>query len=135
MSVLEIYTDGGSRGNPGEAAIGVVFFDGSKKVLSYKEKIGVATNNVAEYVALHKAFEFALKERYKRVHCHMDSQLVTRQLTGEYQVKDNNLQELFVIAKELELKFEEVKYVNVPREHVRIAMADKLVNEALDGKE
>jgi ribonuclease HI len=128
-----IYSDGGSRGNPGPAAIGVVI--GNKK---YKERIGDTTNNVAEY----KAALFALKKlillagkkgaQELEVEIRTDSELMAKQLNGKYKIKDSELQPLFIEIWNLKQDFKNVSFVQIDRE--KNAEADKLVNEALDKK-
>jgi len=128
---LYINADGGSRGNPGPAAIGVVVLDENKKVLeTCKEKIGIASNNIAEYKALIKGLELASKHKANEVYVIMDSELVVRQMNGEYKVKAAHLLPLHTTAKELAKNFPKVFYTNVLREYN--AHADMLVNEALD---
>lgn len=135
--VILINTDGGSRGNPGKAAIGIVIRDENNKVLEkYKEKIGITTNNVAEYKALIKGLELAskyTKEGNKEIKVFMDSELIVRQLTGVYRVKQSHLISLFENVKKLESKFKKISYTHVFREDKYQTEADKLVNEALDG--
>ena len=127
------YTDGGARGNPGKAAIGVVIIDKmGKPLLEHGECIGVTTNNVAEYTALITALILARKFTTKRVTCYADSELLVRQLTGVYAVKAAHLKELFAKVREYEKNFSFVKYVHVPREHAGITRADVLVNDTLD---
>jgi len=134
MKEMKIFTDGGARGNPGPAAIGVVFFDeNGKEIYSHKECIGEATNNVAEYKAVICAIETA-KDRFKPelIDLNLDSELVCRQLNGEYKVKDQNLKELFYAVRELVLDLGgKVTFKHVRREQNK--RADELVNEALDG--
>ncbi len=140
MKRIFINTDGGSRGNPGPAAIGVVFSDEKGNVLySCKEYIGTATNNEAEYRALIKAFEVLPKSKWFTEHngnggeivCRLDSQLVVEQVSGHYKVKQEHIKELFSKIENLSGDFKlDVKFIHVPREENRLA--DKLVNEALD---
>ena len=128
---LIIYTDGGSRGNPGPAAIGVLV--ASKE---YSEYIGETTNNVAEYraviFALKKAKQLVGKAKAKQmeIEVRMDSELVVRQLNGKYKILEPDLQPLFVQVWNLKLDFKKVDFVHVPREQNR--KADRLVNKALD---
>lgn len=137
-----IHTDGGSRGNPGPAAIGVTIeshdHDPSapKWLKKYKERIGEATNNTAEYKALIKALAEAkkiLKKESKEtaLEVRMDSELIVKQMLGEYRVKDNNLKNLFDEVERLIPDFKSVRFLHIPRENNK--EADKLVNEALDG--
>jgi len=132
---LIINSDGGARGNPGPAAIGIVIFDDKRNIIKkYKEKIGNATNNVAEYSALIKCLELAKEFSLNEISIYLDSELVTRQMNGIYSVKQEHLKKLFLIAKDLEKSYKKVIYKNVPREDYYQKMADKLVNEALDEK-
>jgi len=129
---LTIYTDGGARGNPGPAAIGVVIYDNKEKIKEFKKCIGIATNNQAEYTAMIKAFELAKDLKAKELKVYSDSELLIRQVTGEYRVKNEKLKELFSKLKSLEKNFT-VSYEHVFRENPGIVNADRLVNEALDG--
>nr|MDO8081882.1 ribonuclease HI family protein [Candidatus Freyarchaeota archaeon] len=134
-SDLLIYSDGGSRGNPGPSAIGFVVCDGKGKVLTSQGKyIGIHTNNQSEYLALTKALEHALTYSQVRIHCFLDSELVVKQLNGEYEVRDNDLHKLFLKIKSLEKKFKSVKYSYAPRNTDKLAIADELVNKTLDSK-
>lgn len=132
---LYAYTDGGCRGNPGPGAIGVVFFDENKeKIAEYKECIGDCTNNRAEYLALIKALELATAHCRKKILCFLDSELVVRQLSGAYRIKNEELRRLFYILKDRERAFEEVIYNHTKKTNQFIRYADKLVNDALNGK-
>jgi len=130
-----INCDGGSRKNPGSAAIGVIIWDEHHNILEkYKECIGVASNNVAEYNALIKALELAARHTRKEVQVFTDSELVVRQITGHYRIKAQHLLPLFQKVKQLELCFTKVTYNVVTRNDKYQIQADALVNEALDGK-
>lgn len=131
---LHLYTDGGSRGNPGQAAIGCVLIDPhSGKILKeYKEAIGIETNNVAEYKALITGLELAKRYHPNRLVCHLDSELIVKQLAGEYRVKMPTLQPLIDEIQELLQDFKDVAFRFVPRSENRLA--DRLVNEALDAR-
>jgi ribonuclease HI len=96
--------------------------------------IGSRTNNQAEYEALIAALQFALTTGAEDVVCHLDSELVTRQLTGEYRVKNPELRKLWRKVEELKVRFSKVRFVNVPRTHPHIQRVDALVNEVLDEK-
>jgi ribonuclease HI len=137
MADIVIYTDGGSRGNPGHAAIAVLIYDGKGKLLaSHSEYIGEVTNNVAEYRAVLKALMLARKHGAgKSVSCVMDSELVARQLSGKYKVKKPHLLELYDLVKEAEKAFSSVSYSNVRREDEKISLADYLLNASLDRME
>lgn len=133
---IKIYTDGGSRGNPGPAGIGVYIETLNKK---YGECIGKATNNTAEYAAL----IFGLKKlkqllgknkaRQYEVECYLDSELVVKQLNHEYKLKEEYIQKNFIEIWNLMLDFRAVSFYHIPREKNRVA--DALVNEALDKRE
>ena len=128
---LIIYTDGGARGNPGPAAIGVVV--GEKK---YGETIGETTNNVAEY----KAVIFALKKakallgknktKETEILVNLDSELILKQINGEYKVLDADMQPLFIEVWNLKQDFKKVEFNHIPREQNK--EADRMVNKALD---
>ena len=133
MEDMMVYTDGGSRGNPGPAAIAAIVTDCSGRLLQkHSEYIGVATNNVAEYMAVLKAMKLALRHGNGKLVCVMDSQLVCRQLSGQYKIKKPHLKELFEQVKEEEKKFSSVKYEHVKRENAAIQQADAMLNETLD---
>lgn len=135
ISTLYVYSDGGCRGNPGPSAIGMVFFDENKnKIAEHKECIGDGTNNQAEYKALIKALELATAHCRKKLICFSDSELLIKQLSGAYRIKNEKLRELFYILKDKETAFEEIVYNHTKRTNPSIEYADKLVNEALDGK-
>jgi len=127
----KLFTDGGSRGNPGPAAYGFVLEAEDGTVLDARgETIGVATNNVAEYTALVAGLERAAEVGVKELEVVSDSELLVKQMRGEYKVKNRALQELFLDASRLARKFQSVRYTAVRREHNELA--DSLVNEALD---
>jgi len=132
---LIVYCDGGARGNPGPAAIGAVVLDPSTepptRLATVSERIGVATNNVAEYRALVAGLEAAREFPARRVRVRADSQLLVRQLEGRYRVKQAHLRPFFERARELLGEYEDVELVHVPREEN--TEADALVNAALDG--
>ena len=127
-----LYTDGGSRGNPGPAAYGYVLEADDGTVLDSRgEPIGVATNNVAEYRALVAGLECAAEAGVDDLEVVSDSELLVKQMRGEYRVKNQALQALFLEASELAREVGKVSYRAVRREHNELA--DRLVNEALDG--
>ncbi len=139
MKKIIAYTDGGSRGNPGPAGIGVYIIDGEEKVLrEVKQTIGNATNNYAEYYAVVIALQ-TLKQvigkntKETAVELRMDSELVKKQLNGEYQIKEPGLVPLFIEIHNMRVSsFPNLTFTHVPREKNK--EADRLVNEALDGK-
>ena len=134
MQKIIVNTDGGAIGNPGPAGIGVVIKGGGKEK-KYSEAIENGTNNEAEY----KALIFALKKtkllfgkknaRNNEVECYLDSELVVKQLNGEYKIKEKNLQPLFLEVWNLKIDFKNVNFIHVPREKNK--EADKLVQEAI----
>ena len=131
MRVL-VNVDGGARGNPGPAAIAAVVQDGAGEVLEERgEKIGRATNNVAEYRALLLGIERAAALGATELELIGDSELIVRQVKGEYKVKDAALRELHGAVKRALADFESWSIHHVRRE--QNAEADRLVNEALDG--
>jgi ribonuclease HI len=129
--VLTIHTDGAARGNPGPAAFAYIIEQNGSPVIEEKGKLGRATNNVAEYMALVRALEHAARLGARRVHILSDSELMVKQMKGQYQVKSEELLALYKEAKKLAGQFEEVNLQHVRREHN--SRADRLCNEALDG--
>jgi ribonuclease H / adenosylcobalamin/alpha-ribazole phosphatase len=128
---VKLFTDGGARGNPGPAAYGYVLEAPDGSVLAaHGEKIGIATNNVAEYSALIAGLEKAIDLGLPVVEVVSDSQLMVKQMTGEYKVKNEALQGLWQEASRLARKIPSVSYEWVRREHNELA--DRLLNEALD---
>jgi ribonuclease H / adenosylcobalamin/alpha-ribazole phosphatase len=124
-------TDGGSRGNPGPAAYGYVLETEDGTVLeAHGEAIGVATNNVAEYRGLLAGLEAALERGVAELEVVSDSELLVKQMRGEYKVKNETLRELVSQAHTLAQRLDKVSYTAVRREHNDLA--DALVNEALD---
>lgn len=130
-SPLIIYSDGGSRGNPGVAAIGFVIRKESGQEL-FKEGrcIGVATNNAAEYQALTAALKKALEFKGRQATCYLDSELVVKQLNGQYRVKDARILNYYRALVKIIRRFEKVDFKHVRRE--KNGEADSLVNQALD---
>jgi ribonuclease HI len=127
----KLFTDGGSRGNPGPAAFAFVLEAEDGTVLDARgEAIGVATNNVAEYSALVAGLERAAEVGVSELEVVSDSELLVKQMRGEYRVKNRALQELFLDASRLARQIQRVTYTAVRREHNELA--DSLVNEALD---
>jgi len=126
-----IYTDGGARGNPGPAGIGVIILDAKKnKIKESCKYIGEATNNIAEYNALIHGLEEALLLKADDVVIHLDSELVVKQLNGDYRVKDPDIKPLFEKALGLlkSLNSFEIRHI----ERAKNKEADKLVNKAIN---
>ena len=129
-----LFTDGGARGNPGPAAYGYVLeADDGTMLAAHGERIGVATNNVAEYRALIAGLEKALELGLDEVGVVSDSELLVKQMTGEYRVKNEALKKLNDEAERVARRIGDVSYRAVRREHNELA--DQLVNEALDAPE
>ena len=129
---VKLFTDGGARGNPGPAAYGFVLEAEDGSVLAAEgARIGIATNNVAEYRALIAGLERALELAVPDVEVVSDSELLVKQMRGEYRVKNEALRELSVEAARLARTIGKVRYTAVRREQNELA--DRLVNEALDG--
>ena len=128
---VRLYTDGGARGNPGPAAYGYVLeTDDGHLLAAHGEAIGVATNNVAEYRALVAGLAKAVELGLDEVEVVSDSELLVKQMRGEYKVKNKALKELSLEASALARELTSVTYTAVRREHNELA--DQLVNEALD---
>jgi ribonuclease HI len=126
-------TDGGARGNPGPAAYGYVLETEDGEVLAaHGETIGRATNNVAEYSGLVAGLEKAAELGVRELEVVSDSELLVKQMRGDYRVKNEALRELWEQANDLERRFARVRYRAVRRAHNELA--DRLVNEALDAE-
>ena len=126
-----LWTDGGARGNPGPAAFAYVLEAEDGTVLDARgEPIGVATNNVAEYSALVAGLRCAAAAGVSALEVRSDSELMVKQMRGEYRVKNRDLQSLFLDASRAARQVGSVTYTHVRREHNELA--DRLVNEALD---
>lgn len=122
----KLYCDGASRGNPGDAGIGFILIFNGKKI-EMSEYIGKTTNNVAEYTALIKGLEEAIKVGIKEIKIFLDSELIVRQLNGVYNVKNKNLILLYFNVKELLSKFKKYEIFHINRE--QNTFADKLAKE------
>lgn len=130
---LTIFGDGGSRGNPGEAAYGFVVSRDGKAIYEEGKKIGVNTNNVAEYSAVIAALKYVSNIKYpiSNIQFFLDSKLVVEQMNGRWKVKNETLRDMVTTAKNLERKLEiKITYEHVPREKNK--EADRMVNLALD---
>jgi len=127
----KLFTDGGSRGNPGPGAIGVVLENENGEIIYELAKyIGKCTNNEAEYIALIAGLKISQKKNVKDLEVFIDSQLVAKQLNGEYKVKDSRMRKLWTEAANFRQKFNLIKFTHVKRGKNK--RADALVNEALD---
>ena len=138
MNNISIFTDGGSRGNPGPAAIGVYIEESGKELAGIGEKIGSTTNNIAEYSAVVKGLTWICEHKGKieknaKINFFLDSQLAYSQLVGLYKVKNENIRKLVFIVRQKEAELGiGVNYSYIPRE--KNIKADALVNLALDNK-
>ncbi len=135
-SKLVIFGDGGSRGNPGEAAYGFAVFDEEgKNIYGEGKRLGIATNNVAEYSAVINALRWVLENdpSVSLIHFKLDSLLVASQMAGKFKIKHPSMKELFITAKRLEGELSaQIIYSQIPR--IQNTAADTLVNKALDYK-
>ena len=129
--LLTIHIDGAARGNPGPAAFAYVITRDGQPDIEESDCLGEATNNVAEYTALVRALRRAAELAARRLVIYSDSELLVKQMNGEYRVKDPTLKVLFGQAKDLMKNFDAVSISHVPRE--RNSRADRLCNAALDG--
>jgi len=134
---IVVYTDGGSRGNPGPSGVGVVITkDGKKLLKEYSQPIGIRTNNEAEYEAVIFALQKIKhlygknKTRELNVEMKMDSELVSRQLGGKYKIVEEKLFPLFIKVWNLKMDFGEITFTEIPRE--KNERADRLANQAMD---
>jgi len=134
---LNIYTDGGSRGNPGPAALGVYIKNDKGRVIAeIGKRLGVTTNNVAEYSAILSAFDWVSENLQKlpnltKINFFMDSQLASSQLNGLYKIKNSGLRDIFFQIKQKENEIAiSITYSHIPREKNKDA--DRMVNMALD---
>jgi len=128
---LFIHSDGGARGNPGPAGIGAIIHNENNKVLAeISEYIGVSTNNQAEYKALIRGLEKALELGATEINCFLDSELIVKQISREYKVKNQELAPLFLQVYNLLTRFKNYNCQHVSRE--RNNEADRLANEAMD---
>ena len=133
LNSINVFIDGASRGNPGPSGIGIVFCDDENNIIKKLFKfIGNATNNVAEYSALIYAMQEALIDRYDDVKIKSDSELLTKQLTGEYKVKNDNLRPYYEIFQHITRGFNKIEIIPIQRENNSIA--DKLANKAIDSR-
>ena len=127
-----LWVDGAARGNPGQAGAGIVLDGGENRIFRQGEYLGKATNNEAEYKALILGLELAGRQGCLELEVRSDSELLVRQMRGEYRVKSPGLQELYFQAVKRLAPFKRVVFVHVPREQNRDA--DRLANMAVDAK-
>ena len=130
--MYKIYCDGASRSNPGEASIGISIQNDEQEVDTIAKKIGVATNNVAEYLGLVAALEYCVENNISNVNIFLDSLLVVQQVNMEYKVKSKKLQKYYEKSLKLMNQIEDIEIHHIRREFN--SRADQLANEALDEK-
>ena len=128
--MYEIYSDGASRSNPGEASVGISILKDNEEIATIKKRIGIATNNVAEYLGLIEALKYCVENNIMEVDIYLDSLLVVQQVNLEYKVKSKKLQEHYNQALDLINKINNIKINHVRREFNK--RADQLANQALD---
>jgi|TARA_B100001093_G_scaffold201047_1_gene193119 ribonuclease HI len=128
--MYEIYSDGASRSNPGEASVGISILKDNEEIATIKKRIGIATNNVAEYLGLIEALKYCVENNIMEVDIYLDSLLVVQQVNLEYKVKSKKLQEYYNQALDLINKINNIKINHVKREFNK--RADQLANQALD---
>lgn len=130
--MFRIFSDGGSRGNPGPSAYAIVVTENGKIVHEHSEFLGIHTNNYAEYRGLIAGLTEAIKLGAKEAEFIMDSQLVIRQMNGQYQVKNPDMKVLYTDAKSLAALIPKVTFTNVRRSELLIPRADALLNAEMD---
>lgn len=123
---LRIHTDGSSKGNPGPMTVGVAVYEGGKLIKKISKKVGIGTNNKAEYLAVINALDTAKQMGAEEIEFFSDSQLLVNQLNGKYAVHSSNIRDLFKKVNELKQNFKKVTFKWVPREEN--VLADELSN-------
>lgn len=132
--MFSLYSDGGSRGNPGISGAGFVIYDANNNKVNFgKKTLGITTNNVAEHFGLQIGLESAKNLNIKNIKCYLDSELVVKQCKGEYKIKNQNLKNIFTKTSELIKFFDTIEFIHIPREKNK--EADKLANIAMDNNE
>lgn len=130
---MKLFTDGGSRGNPGAAACAYLVFDDSNTLIDFGgDYLNIATNNFAEYTGLINGLKACLKAKIADINCYLDSELVVKQVKGEYKVSHPDIKPLFTEVKELASMFEKITFTHIRRSENK--HADKLVNLILDSR-
>lgn len=130
--MYRIFSDGGSRGNPGPSAYAIVVTKDDRIIHEHSEFLGIHTNNYAEYRGLISGLTKAIELNADEVEFIMDSELVIKQMNGEYKVKSQNVKDLYLDAKALSSLIPKVTFRNVRREELLIPRADALLNKELD---
>ena len=132
--MYRIFSDGGSRGNPGPSAYAIIVTKDDKIIHQHSEYLGVNTNNYAEYRGLIAGLSEAIRLKADTVEFIMDSELVIKQMRGEYKVKNENILNLYQDAKALSSMIPNITFRNVPRSEMLIPLADALLNKELDAR-
>lgn len=130
--MFRIYSDGGARGNPGPSAFAIVVTKDDKIVYEHSEFLGINTNNYAEYRGLIAAMSKAIEFRAEEVEFVMDSELVIKQMRGEYKVKSPNIMDLHRDAEVLSAMIPKITFTHVKRENPMVSRADALLNMEMD---
>ena len=128
--MYQIYCDGASRSNPGEASVGISILKNNEEIDTIKKRIGIATNNVAEYLGLIEALQYCIENNIMEVVIYLDSLLVVNQVNLEYKVKSKKLQEYYNLSIDLINQINNIEINHVRREFNK--RADQLANQALD---
>ena len=129
---ISIYTDAASRNNPGKSAYAFIFVEKDSVFFSFSKYIGKKTNNEAEYEAVINALKEAANKNFKKIKLYSDSELVVKQVNGEYKIKQEHLKKKAEEVKILEKYFEKISFENVSRENDFIQLCDRMCNEILD---
>ena len=129
---ISIYTDAASRNNPGKSAYAFIFVEKKSVFFSFSKYIGKKTNNEAEYEAVINALKEAANKNFKKIKLYSDSELVVKQVNGEYKIKQEHLKKKVEEVKILEKYFEKISFENVSRENDFIQLCDRMCNEILD---
>ena len=135
INSVDLFTDGGCRGNPGPGALGVIIKDPKGKLLhEHSQVLKKCTNNQAEYAALIVDLRLCTKFTKNKVCCFSDSQLIINQMNGSWRVRNDKLIKFYEKAKDREKPFKEIVYKHVNRTNPDISKADRILNDAFDGK-
>jgi len=130
VDIFEIFSDGASRGNPGKASAGFVIYKNKTEIFAGKKFLGIATNNFAEFSALILAMEKCQELKINKANFFLDSQLIVRQVLGEYKIRNVDLKKLFLRFQKILPDFEKISFKHVARE--KNCRADQLANQALN---
>jgi len=130
---LRVYSDGASRGNPGVSSVAFMVLNEDDEILERRSYfIGERTNNQAEYEALISSLKSASDFTNDEVECYLDSELVVKQLNGEYKVKNSDLKILWLKVQGIKQRFRKISFIHVPRTNPQIQEVDQLANQTLD---